>query len=129
MGDDADDADRDEDYEEYEDEEDDYGVYGARILAEVPTASAEDDGVVGNHSIAMQTELGDQEIEWTAFDFSTEPPSQKTFKVEFDDSSVSNEFRDMFAEGKDLAEQSEILETIDEQDPSQFYYGQGGDEE
>ena len=31
--------------------------------------------------------------------------------------------------GKDLAEQSEILETVGEQDPSEFYYGQGQDED
>ena len=27
--------------------------------------------------------------------------------------------------GKELAEQSEILETVGDQDPAQFYYGQG----
>ena len=31
--------------------------------------------------------------------------------------------------GKELAEQSEILETVGEQDPSEFYYGQGQDED
>ena len=31
--------------------------------------------------------------------------------------------------GKDLAVQSEILETVGEQDPSEFYYGQGQDED
>ena len=95
-------------------------VYGARILAVTPTASNatdEDDGLVCNHIIAMQvttiilllsmsllilfiqTSLGDQHLEWSAFDFSTDPPSQKTFKVEFEDQSVDSEFRDMFAEG------------------------------
>ena len=28
-----------------------------------------------------------------------------------------------------MAEQSEILETVGEQDPSEFYYGQGQDED
>ena len=31
--------------------------------------------------------------------------------------------------GKELAEQSEILETVGDQDPSEFYYGQGQDED
>ena len=30
--------------------------------------------------------------------------------------------------GKELAEQSEILEAVGEQDPSEFYYGQGQDD-
>lgn len=31
--------------------------------------------------------------------------------------------------GKELAEQSEILETVGDQDPQAFYYGQGADGE
>lgn len=103
-------------------------VFGARILAEVPTGSSEDESYVCNHLIAMQTVLSD-DLVWSALDFSTDPPTQKSFRVEFDDNVVSAEFKDMFAEGKDLAEQSEILETVGEQDPSEFYYGQGQDED
>ena len=62
--------------------------------------------------------------------------------MEFNTPDTVAEFRDMFAEGKvnlvddisqqpskpflnqELAEQSEILETVGDQDPSQFYYGQ-----
>ena len=75
--------------------------------------------------------------------------SSRTFRVEFNTPDTVAEFRDMFAEGKvnfylipspcpsyhfhllliplldqELAEQSEILETVGDQDPSQFYYGQ-----
>ena len=122
-------------------------VYGARILAEVPSASSEEESTVCNHVIAMQTNLTDGV--WSALDFSTDPPSHRTFRVEFDNIDVEREFKDMFAEGKcdlkvfyffhlshesivvgkELAEQSEILETVGEQDPSEFYYGQGQDED
>ena len=68
--------------------------------------------------------------------------------MEFNTPDTVAEFRDMFAEGKvnlfqplqglfseessqhniffhqELAEQSEILETVGDQDPSHFYYGQ-----
>ena len=121
-------------------------VYGARILAELPSASSENDSIVCNHVIAMQTNLAEDNIQWSALDFSTDPPSHRTFRVEFDDISISREFKDMFAEGdtlfskstasinnmylgKELAEQSEILETVGDQDPSEFYYGQGQDED
>ena len=76
-------------------------VYGARILAEVPTAASDDEGIVCNHLIAMQTVLAEDRLEWSALDFSSEPPSQRTFRVEFDDVGVTSEFKDMFAEGKE----------------------------
>ena len=41
---------------------------------------------------------------------------------------MGREFRDIFTEGKDLAEQSEILEQTDV-NPEEMYYGQGGDYE
>ena len=75
-------------------------VYGARILAELPSANAEDDSMVCNHVIAMQTALAEDNIQWSALDFSTDPPSQRSFRVEFEDISISREFRDMFAEGE-----------------------------
>ena len=40
----------------------------------------------------------------------------------------SNLYNEMYL-GKELAEQSEILETVGDQDPSEFYYGQGQDED
>merc|ERR1712048_1362584 len=49
-------------------------VYGARILAELPTASSEEESMVCNHLIAMQTNLVD--MQWSALDFSTDPPAQ-----------------------------------------------------
>jgi hypothetical protein len=80
----------------------------------------------------MQTVLTDS-LSWSALDFSTDPPSYRfvgrksdlqkvlirfvirTFKVEFPSPDMAAEFRDMFAEGKELAEQSEILETVGDQ--------------
>ena len=38
---------------------------------------------------------------------------------------MGREFRDIFTEGKDLAEQSEILEQPD-LNPEEMYYSQGG---
>lgn len=104
-------------------------VYGARIVAEGATAPGEEEySVVCNHLIAMQTVLG-PDLSWSALDFSMDPPTYRTFKVDFSTPETSADFRDMFAEGKELAEQSEILETVGDQDPSQFYYGQGADGE
>jgi len=102
-------------------------VYGARILAELPTASSEEESIVCNHLIAMQTNLVD--MQWSALDFSTDPPAQRTFKVQFEEDEIRAEFKDIFDEGKDLAEQSEILETVGDLDPHSFYYGQGADGE
>merc|ERR1719273_2856815 len=104
-------------------------VYGARIIAEGPTAEGDDEyNVICNHLIAMQTILAD-DMSWSALDFSMDPPTYRTFRVEFSSPDTVAEFRDMFAEGKELAEQSEILETVGDQDPSHFYYGQGADGE
>merc|ERR1712024_123610 len=36
-------------------------VYGARILAELPTASSEEESIVCNHLIAMQSNLVDMQ--------------------------------------------------------------------
>ena len=47
---------------------------------------------------------------WSALDFSVDPPKYRTFVAVFDSSETFNEFKDTFYEGKELAEQSEILE-------------------
>ena len=47
--------------------------------------------------------------------------------MEFTSDDLRAEFRDMFAEGKELAEQSEILETPGDLDPEQLYYGVGAE--
>lgn len=39
------------------------------------------------------------------------------------------EFKDSFYEGKELADQSEILELPQNADPETYYYGEGGDYE
>jgi len=105
-------------------------VYGARIIAEGPTAQGSNEyNILCNHLIAMQTLLSESELSWSALDFSSDPPTQRTFKVEFPSVDMEREFKDLFAEGKELAEQSEILETVGNQDPEHFYYGQGADNE
>jgi E3 SUMO-protein ligase RanBP2 len=105
-------------------------VYGARIVGEGPSGTEEEDTTVCNHLIAMQTNLSD-DLTWSALDFSIDPPNYRTFKAQFESEEATSEFRDMFAEGKDLAEQSEILEQPGglEGDPQDFYYGVGGDDE
>merc|ERR1719510_1513323 len=100
-------------------------VYGARILGDVYTEDEAEDSLVCNHLIAMQTVLNEVEdsLEWSALDFSLDPPSYRTFRVQFTSEDLRAEFRDIFAEGKELAEQSEILETPGDLDPEQLYYG------
>lgn len=73
-------------------------VYGARILAELPTASSEEESIVCNHLIAMQTNLVD--MQWSALDFSTDPAAQRTFKIQFDEDEITAEFKDIFDEGR-----------------------------
>merc|ERR1712141_604917 len=92
-------------------------VFGARIAA---YSGDETNGIeVCNHLIAMQTTLdvttpseGDNKYQcsWSALDFSVDPPKYRTFVAVFDSSETFNEFKDTFYEGKELAEQSEILE-------------------
>ena len=48
----------------------------------------------------MQTSLVD--MQWTALDFSTDPPAQRTFKVQFEEDEVTAEFKDIFDEGREL---------------------------
>ena len=85
-------------------------VYGARILAEGPSAGSEDDNTVCNHLIAMQTVLSDDpDLEWSALDFSTDPPSYRTFRVEFGSDDLRAEFKDMFSEGKAIFKDSFYL--------------------
>ena len=73
-------------------------MYGARILAELPTATSEEESIVCNHLIAMQTNLED--MKWSALDFSTDPPIKRTFRVEFEEEEIATEFKDIFEEGK-----------------------------
>lgn len=47
---------------------------------------------------------------WSALDFSVDPPKYRSFVAVFDNSENFQEFKDTFYEGKELAEQSEILE-------------------
>jgi len=80
----------------------------------------------------MQTTLeltnGCHKMQWSALDFSRDPPTYRHFSAEFDDEDMGREFRDIFNEGKDLAEQSEILEQS-EINPEEMYYGEGKDYE
>ena len=121
-------------------------VYGARIIAVladsvVNGSSEEDDSsddFICNHIIAMQTVLnvdsGNQSCSWSAFDFSANP-RYRNFKASFknygdDADEVQVEFASVFNEGKELAEQSEILEqpaSAGNLNPEEMYYGQGGE--
>lgn len=100
-------------------------VYGARIVA--TNYDTNDDGErVCNHLIAIQTVLtfNDLKCSWSALDFSKDPPTYRNFEAEFPSGEDVQEFRDVFNEGKELAEQSEILELPQGGDnPENYYYG------
>ena len=66
----------------------------------------------GNMYEILPIVLGDNKYQcsWSALDFSVDPPKYRTFVAVFDSSETFNEFKDTFYEGKELAEQSEILE-------------------
>merc|ERR1719242_1204966 len=95
-------------------------VFGARIVAYSGNEETNSGGVeVCNHLIAMQTSLdtsntsegaGTFRCSWSALDFSVDPPKYRSFVAVFDNSENFQEFKDTFYEGKELAEQSEILE-------------------
>jgi hypothetical protein len=42
----------------------------------------------------------EDDLTWSALDFSVEPPANRTFRAEFPSQEAANEFRDVFAEGK-----------------------------
>ncbi len=42
----------------------------------------------------------DEELTWSALDFSVEPAVNRTFRATFPSEQAANEFRDIFAEGK-----------------------------
>jgi hypothetical protein len=42
----------------------------------------------------------DEELTWSALDFSVEPAVNRTFRATFPSEQSANEFRDIFAEGK-----------------------------
>jgi len=76
----------------------------------------------------MQTDLSD-DLSWSALDYASQPPVKRKFKICFHDKPTENDFKDYFAQGKDFAVQCELMENAgDEIDPSQLYYGTGGDE-
>ena len=55
----------------------------------------------------MQTVLSEgPELEWSALDFSTDPPTYRTFRVDFGNEDLRAEFKDMFSEG-------EVKESLD----------------
>jgi hypothetical protein len=122
----------------------DEDVFGARIIAvkdAMPNGgdvNAEDDYLC-NHLIAMQTTLDvdedDKRCSWSALDFSADPPTYRSFVAAFTDldggeDEAQSEFVSAFTEGKELAEQSEILEQPNsggDLNPDEMYYGQGAE--
>jgi len=98
--------------------------YGARIVARAIEASDEAPDTC-DHMIAMQTRLED-DMSWTALDYSGPDAARKTFRIKFDGEEMSNDFKDVFAQGKEFANEVEIMEN-NTVDPSQLYYGVGGD--
>lgn len=118
----------------------DEDVYGARISALKVTPDGNDDEVyLCNHLIAIQTNVEVDETNrrciWSGLDFSVDPPRYRKFvaifpEPESDGEDAQMEFVAVFQEGKDLAEQSEILEQPlagDSLNPAELYYGQGAE--
>jgi len=102
-------------------------LYGARIVASAAN-SDDQQADICDHLIAMQTDLSD-DLSWSALDYASQPPVKRKFKICFHDKPTENDFKDYFAQGKDFAVQCELMENAgDEIDPSQLYYGTGGDE-
>ncbi len=112
-------------------------VYGARIVAEKKPEGGEgaDDAewtTVCNHLIAIQTTLagaGDARCKWSALDFSTDPPTYRSFEAAFSTPADAAEFKESFNEGKELADQSEIIELPADNSENPVYYGEGRDYE
>ena len=117
----------------------DEDVYGARIIAlKVNDANGEvneDELYLCNHLIAIQTNVdvneADKRCTWSGLDFSADPPRYRKFVAIFspdnDGEEAQMEFVSIFQEGKELAEQSEILEQphAGSLNPDDIYYGQG----
>ena len=114
----------------------DEDVYGARISAlKVGSDGNEDEVYLCNHLIAIQTNVevdeADRRCTWSGLDFSVDPPRYRKFVAIFpetdgDDAQV--EFVSIFQEGKELAEQSEILEQpLSGENMNPVYYGQGAE--
>jgi len=105
----------------------DEDLYGARIVARDVDADDEDLDLC-DHLIAVQTNLDDTNT-WTGLDYSDGSPVRKSFRIKFDTTEMDNDFKDIFAQGKDFADQCGITETREEDiDPEQLVYGVGGDE-
>jgi hypothetical protein len=114
-------------------------VYGARIVADRKDGEAESEEdeewtTVCNHLIAIQTTLTtdhDVSCKWSALDFSMDPPTYRSFEAVFATASDAQDFKDTFYEGKELADQSEILElpANNMENPENYYYGEGGDDD
>merc|ERR1719259_210972 len=105
-------------------------VYGARIVAtkqmnEADEEEDEDEEDLCNHLIAMQTQLeySENRCSWSALDFSSNPPAYRNFVAVFDSDETQLEFKENFFEGKELAEQSEILEQAEGEHDDDDYYG------
>jgi len=92
-----------------------------------------DDWTVCNHLVAIQTQFSSEtetSAKWSALDFSIDPPSYRSFEARFKGEQDARDFKlfkDSFYEGKDLAEQSEILELPANANPEEYYYGEGND--
>jgi len=99
----------------------DDSMFGALITARLLDAGPEDADIC-EHVITMQTNLED-DLSWSALDYMGTRPVRRWFKVNFDSKEEENDFKDVFEQGKDFANQCEIMEN-----PEQMYYhGVGGD--
>ncbi|XP_035220047.1 E3 SUMO-protein ligase RanBP2-like isoform X2 [Stegodyphus dumicola] len=86
-------------------------VYGYRILM-----MDDKDNCLCENVIAIQTclRVEGKKASWTAIDLSVEPPKRRQFRATFSSLEAVDEFNKQFAEGKELAVNSEIVEKSDD---------------
>ncbi|KAK8786592.1 hypothetical protein V5799_023632 [Amblyomma americanum] len=89
----------------------DDSCFGARIRV-----IADDGSVLCDNIVAVQTCLRTERLQayWTAVDMSLDPHTRRHFQATFSSSAAIAEFSRIFAEAKELAVNSSIVETIDE---------------
>jgi len=74
------------------------------------------DDYLCEHIIAIQNCLNIEKKKvalWAAIDLSVDPPRRRKFRATFSTPAAAKEFKEMFEEGKESAEQSEIVENTE----------------
>ncbi|XP_069676446.1 E3 SUMO-protein ligase RanBP2 isoform X2 [Periplaneta americana] len=88
----------------------DTDIFGARICVEKDGTGEQ----LCNTVIAINTalEVRKRDCIWSGLDYTEDPPVLRKFMAKFSSDEATEEFKQIFQEGKDMAEQSEILEHV-----------------